>query len=61
MNINKRLDRYLSVLTDGTRQLYQLAYNMELCTEDTLTEDYQLVATIIELFEKRAQQYYPSD
>lgn len=52
------LRMYLNVLQPDAQKLYEAAYQVLSCYRDTLSEEFQISAQIVDVFWNRAKQYY---
>ncbi len=55
--IRPDLLRYLATLDADARKLFDLADDVAKCTEDTLSEEFQIAASVLDVFDKRAVQW----
>lgn len=51
------MDRYLSTLDGDTRKLHDHAYLLCRDSADTLSEDFQVAALVVGVFQNRAIEY----
>ena len=51
------LDRYLASLSEDTKELHNKAYLLFRDNPDTLSEDFQVAALVVGVFQNRAIEY----
>ncbi len=54
-----RLDllRYINTLEEDARKLFLLANDMHKCIDDTLSEEFQIAAGVLDVFDVKAKQW----
>jgi hypothetical protein len=55
--IRPDLLRYIDTLDEDARKLFLLADNMHKCIEDTSSEEFQIWASVLDVFDERAKQW----